>query len=149
MNLAKKKKTKKQKMGIQANGTDRRLWKNMLSKWLSNLRQRCNNIQWREDMNLYRCCWKILRNKNLRMKLRHSLLLFTGQVIPDCLWCHRLNQASLTMHHHLPEFAQVHIHCIGNDAIKHTHSCHTFSFCLQYFPSSGSFPMCWLFVLDG
>ena len=53
--------------------------KKMLSKWLSNLWQRWKNIQWREDMKLYRCYWNILRDKNKRMKLRHSLLLFTAK----------------------------------------------------------------------
>ena len=49
--------------------------------------------------------------------------------------------------HHLPEFAQIHV-ClwcyltISSSAIP-------FSFCLQFFPSSGSFPMSWLFTWGG
>ena len=43
--------------------------------------------------------------------------------------------------HHLPEFAQVHVHWIS-DAIQHiSSSAALFSFCLQSFPASGSFPM--------
>ena len=44
-----------------------------------------NNIQWREDIIFYRCCWKIWRDKDERMKLGHSLLLFSRQVMPDSL----------------------------------------------------------------
>ena len=48
--------------------------------------------------------------------------------------------------HHLPEFAQVNAHCIG-DAISPFVS--LFSFCLQSFPASGSFPMNQLFTSGG
>ena len=51
--------------------------------------------------------------------------------------------------HYLPEFAQIHIHWVG-DAIKPLHPLPThFSFCLQSFPASGSFPMSRLFTLGG
>ena len=46
--------------------------------------------------------------------------------------------------HHLPEFAQVHVHCIS-DTIHPSHPI-TFFFCLQSFLASGSFPMSWLFT---
>ena len=42
------------------------------------------------------------------------------------------------VHQYLLEFAQVHVHSIG-DAL----------FCLQSFPASGSFPKSWLFVSGG
>ena len=45
--------------------------------------------------------------------------------------------------HQLPEFAQVHVHRIG-DVSQCSHSLSPFSFCLQSFPVSGSFPMSWL-----
>ena len=48
--------------------------------------------------------------------------------------------------HHLPKFAQVHVHCIG-DAIQPSHS-DTLFFCPQSFPVSGTFPMSRLFVSD-
>ena len=93
MKLVKKKKKKKQKMGEKKE----KKWGYMPKEQIEDSEniccpniylvydEGCNNIQWREYMNLYRCCWKILRDKNKRMELRHSLLLFPGQVIPDCL----------------------------------------------------------------
>ena len=48
--------------------------------------------------------------------------------------------------HHLPEFAQVHIHCISY-AIQPSHPVTLFSFHLQSFPASGPFPMSKLFTL--
>ena len=56
--------------------------------------------------------------------------------------------------HHLPEFAQVHAHCIG-DAIHAImlQWCHAsevlFSFCPQSFPASQSFPMHQLLASTG
>ena len=51
--------------------------------------------------------------------------------------------------HHLPEFAQVHVHWVS-DAIQSSHPLSSpFSSCPQYFPVSGSFPMSWLFVSSG
>ena len=43
--------------------------------------------------------------------------------------------------HHLPKFAQVHVHCIGDSA-----SAALFSFCPQSFPASGYFLMRQLFT---
>ena len=42
----------------------------------------------------------------------------------------------LPVPHHLPEFAQVHVHWIS-DAIQPSHPVALFSFCLQSFPASG------------
>ena len=47
---------------------------------------------------------------------------------------------------HLPEFAQIHGHWVS-DAISS--SVLLFSFCLQSFPASGSFPMSWFFASGG
>ena len=49
---------------------------------------------------------------------------------------------------HLPEFAQVHVHWIG-DAIQPSHPVSLFSFCLQSFPASASFPLSGLFASGG
>ena len=49
--------------------------------------------------------------------------------------------------HHLPEFGQVHVHCVG-DTIRPSSSVAPFS-CLQSFPTSGSFPVGWLFAPGG
>ena len=50
--------------------------------------------------------------------------------------------------HHLPEFVQTHVHCVG-DAIQPSHPVVPFSSCLQSFPASGSFPMSPLFASGG
>ena len=51
--------------------------------------------------------------------------------------------------HHLPEFAQTHVHHVG-DAIQSSHPLFTpFSFCLQSFLASESFPMSQLFAPGG
>ena len=51
--------------------------------------------------------------------------------------------------HHLPEFAQIHVHWVS-DAIQPSHPLSSlFSSCLPSFPASGSFPMSWLFLSDG
>ena len=47
--------------------------------------------------------------------------------------------------HYLPEFAQTHVHWVG-DAIQPSHPVFPFSSCPQSFPASGSFPMSWLFA---
>ena len=54
----------------------------------------------------------------------------------------------LPVHHHLPEFAQTHVHWVS-DAIQPTHPVFPFSSCLQSFPASGSFPMSRLFTSGG
>ena len=54
---------------------------------------------------------------------------------------------SLPTPHHLLEFAQVYVHCIGwcHSAIS---SSDALLFCSQAFPASGTFPMSWLFASD-
>ena len=47
--------------------------------------------------------------------------------------------------HYLPEFAQIHVHWIVM-LPNHLILCPPFTFCLQSFPASGSFPMSWLLV---
>ena len=48
--------------------------------------------------------------------------------------------------HYLPEFAQIHVHWCY---LTISPSAAPFSFCLQSFPASGSFPMSQLFVSGG
>ena len=80
--------------------------------------------------------WKIPRTWNC--------YCFSHQVVSDSVtpW-----KPGLPVPHHLPEFAQVHVHRSG-DAIQ---PCHVtlFSFCFQSFLASGSFPMSWLFASGG
>ena len=47
--------------------------------------------------------------------------------------------------HHLPEFAQTHVHW-ANDAIQPSHPLSPPFSCPQFFPASGSFPVCTLFA---
>ena len=42
--------------------------------------------------------------------------------------------------YYFPEFVQINVHCVG-DAIQPSHPLPPFSYCLQSFPASGSFPM--------
>ena len=73
------------------------------------------------------------------------------QIFSTCLLSHQLcltlcdpmgcSKPCLPGPHHLPKFAQVHVHCIGESA-----SAALFSFCPQSFPESGYFPMRWLFT---
>ena len=50
--------------------------------------------------------------------------------------------------HHLPEFAQTHIHRVG-DAIQPSRPVVPFSSCLQSFPASGAFPVSQFFTSGG
>ena len=50
--------------------------------------------------------------------------------------------------HHLPEFAQIHVHW-ANDAIQSSHSVACFSSCFQSFPASRSLLMSRLFISGG
>ena len=51
--------------------------------------------------------------------------------------------------HHLPEFAQVHVHWIGDAIPTISSSVALFSFYLQSFPASGSFQVSQLFASGG
>ena len=55
---------------------------------------------------------------------------------------------SFPVPHHLPEFAQTHVHLVGG-AIQQLILCHPLSSCLPSFPASGSFLMCQLFASGG
>ena len=48
------------------------------------------------------------------------LLLFSHPVVSSSLWAHGLQQPGLPFPHHLPNFAQVHVHCMG-EAIQPSH----------------------------
>ena len=58
------------------------------------------------------------------------------------------SMSGLSDPHHLPRFAQVHAHCIG-DTIQTSHRLDTlFSSCPQSFLASGALPMSLVFMLD-
>ena len=73
-------------------------------------------------------------------------LLFSHPV-SDSLWPRDCSTLGLPIPHHLPKFAQFHVHCIS-DAIQPSPSDTLFSFCPQSFPASGAFPVSWLFTSD-
>ena len=54
----------------------------------------------------------------------------------------------LLVFHHLPEFAQTHVHWVG-DAIQSFHPLLPYFSCLHLFPASGSFPVSWLLASGG
>ena len=54
----------------------------------------------------------------------------------------------LPVHQQLPELNQTNVQWV-NDAIQTSHPVVTFSSCLQCFPTSGSFPVSWLFATGG
>ena len=53
----------------------------------------------------------------------------------------------LPVHHQLPELAQTRVYRVS-DAMQSSHP-HPFSFCLQSFPASGSYPMSQFFTPHG
>ena len=53
------------------------------------------------------------------------------------------------VHHHLLEFSQVHVYWISDTIQPISSSVALFSFCLQSFPVSGSFPVSKLFTSGG
>ena len=74
--------------------------------------------------------------------------MFSHSVMSDSLWPHGLQHTRPPVLHYLPEFAQIHVHWVG-DAIQSSHpplSPSPFAFIL---PASGFFPMNQLFTLGG
>ena len=100
---------------------------------------------------------ELLRSSKCK-KLEIVACLASGQVPEEYCYC-SATQLSLTLWypmdcntpglpvtHRLPEFAQVHAHCISN-AIQPSHPLTIiFSFSSQSFPASGKFPVSWLFT---
>ena len=78
-------------------------------------------------------------------RLFSSLLAKLCLILCDLMDC---STWGFPVHHYLPEFAQTHVHCIG-DAIQPSHPVTLFSSCPQSFPASGSFPMSGLFTSGG
>ena len=78
-------------------------------------------------------------------RLLSSLLAKSCLILCDPMDC---STWGFPVHHYLPEFAQTHVHWIG-DAIQPSHPVTLFSSCPQSFPESGSFPMSELFASGG
>ena len=73
-------------------------------------------------------------------------MLFSHPVVSDFLQPRGLQHARPLFSHHLPKFAQVHVHCVSADNPAILSSDTLFSFCLQSFPPSETFPMSQLFA---
>ena len=52
-----------------------------------------------------------------------SSVQFSHSVMSDSSWPHGPHKPGLPVHHQLPEFAQTHVHWVG-DAIQPSHPCH-------------------------
>ena len=71
--------------------------------------------------------WEIPRTKEpgglqyMGRKVLDTTELFSRPVMADSSWPHGLQMPGLPVPHHLPEFAQVDVHCTG-DAIQQSHS---------------------------
>ena len=79
---------------------------------------------------------------------RESLVQFSS-VTQSCLTLCDPTDCStpgFPVHHQLPELAQIHVHPVG-DVIQPAFI--PFSFCIQFFPASGSFPMSQFFASSG
>ena len=83
-----------------------------------------------------------------KLQLFSTLLLSSWSVMSDSLWPHDCSTPGFPVLRHLLEFARTHV-CWVSDAIQPSHPVIPFSSCLQSFPASGSFPMCWLFTSGG
>ena len=79
-----------------------------------------------------------------------SLFLFSLSVVSDSLRFHESSTPGFPVLHYLPEFAQMHVHWVG-DATQPwwDGSVTRFSSCSQSFPHSGSFPVSQFFSSGG
>ena len=79
---------------------------------------------------------------------RDLLLLFSSSVVSNSLQPISCCTPGLPVLHHLPEFAQIHVHWVG-DAIHHLTLCDPLSSCPQSFQASRSFPLNRVFTSGG
>ena len=90
-----------------------------------------------------------IENSGLLTHLKYSTTQFSSvaQLCPALCNPMDCSTPGLLLHHQLLEFTQTHVHWVG-DAIKPSRPL-SFSFCLQSFPTSGSFQMSQLFASGG
>ena len=91
------------------------------------------------------------KKKRGRRKMLTSLLCCCCSVTKLCLTlCDSMDcsMPGFPVFHHLLEFAQTHVHWVS-DASNHLILCSPFSFCLQSFSASGSFPVSLFFASGG
>ena len=100
------------------------------------------------SMRFYRRCGQVL---NFTNKEENAIVVVIVQYLSHVWFCNPkdCSMPGLQVHHCLPDFAQVYIHWIG-DIIQPSHPLPPSSpFLLQSFPTSGSFPLSWLFASGG
>ena len=68
--------------------------------------------------------------------------------MPDSLWPHALQHVGSSVHYHLPEFTQIHVHWVS-DTLYSSHPVTPFSSCLQSSLASESFPVSQFFASGG
>ena len=69
--------------------------------------------------------------------------------MPNSSWPHGLSHARFLCPPLSVEYAQIHVHWVGDTILNISSSATPFSFFLQSFPTSGSFPMSQLFPSGG
>ena len=84
----------------------------------------------------------------LRPYMLHQLVSSVAQSCPTLCDSMDCSMPGFPVHHQLPELTQTHVHWVS-DAIQPSHPVIPFSFCLQSFSASGSFPMTQLFASGG
>ena len=67
----------------------------------------------------------------------------------DSLWDTDYSTPGFPVLHHLSEFAQIHVHWVGDTLLTILSSASPFFSCPQSFPASGSFPVSCLFTSGG
>ena len=91
-------------------------------------------------LGLFRCLWELIYTSSqldIQWHCTGSSKLATVEVV---VVVQSSSEHLSSREHHFPEVAQVHVHWI-DDAIQPSHLVTLFSFYLQSFPASGSFPM--------
>ena len=83
--------------------------------------------------------WSV-QNRHISVQFSHSVVSVCNPM--DC------SRPGFPVHHQLLEPAQTHVHRVSG-AIQLSHPVGPFSFHLQSFPASGSFPMCQFFASGG
>ena len=119
------------------------LWE-ILQNILSNIKWPINDQFSLKVISRYTVLWKVLH-------LCLSFICCCFSVIQLCLaLCDPMDcgMPGSSVLHYIPEFAQIHVPELVMLS-DHLILCHPFSFCLQSFPASGSFPVSWLFASGG
>ena len=96
--------------------------------------------------------WRVERYRRTGLfnaiKVFDMSVQFSRSVVSNSLLSHGLHMPGFPGLHHLPEFAQTHVHRVG-DATNHLVLIIPFFSCLQSFPASGPLLKSWLYTSGG